>query len=225
MPWSPSASARPAVQSVHTVDMAVEYCPAVQFWHGVEAWPSWSRCPPVQLVQTEEPAACDAKTCQGYHHMSVPATSTPQTCACSYQDYHMARKGFGLDAPRTAPSGSWRSWSALSSRRPCRRRSPGRRRRGHCCGRSCRPGRSCTTCCWRRNTCLREWIVFGADFRPLSSCQGLRLLSIALYHSDSVTRDRPVALRVRAAQTETRNGRWAGRAVAAHRARRLRRAA
>ena len=35
-------------------------------------------------------ATYDQKTYQGYR-MSVPATSMPQTCAFSYQDYHMAR--------------------------------------------------------------------------------------------------------------------------------------
>ena len=35
----------------------------------------------------------------------------PQTCALSYQDYHMARKGFGLDGPGVA----WPAAAALEA--------------------------------------------------------------------------------------------------------------
>ena len=44
-------------------------------------------------------SACDQKAYQGYH-MFVPATSMPQTCALSNQDYHMTREGFGRGRAR-----------------------------------------------------------------------------------------------------------------------------
>ena len=56
----------------------------------------WLTCP------VDEIRACDQKIYQS-DHLFVPATSIPQTCAFSYQEYHMARKGFGLDGPLVWP--------------------------------------------------------------------------------------------------------------------------
>ena len=47
---------------------------------------------------------------------------------------------------------------------------------------------------------------FGADFRPLCSCRGQQATLKRSHRSDSVIRDWPVALRVRAVQNKTRNG-------------------
>ena len=58
-------------------------------------------------------ATCDQKTYQGYH-MFVPATSMPQTCAFSYQDYHMAR-----DLGRTGHAGAMLQQEAQRSHLGC----------------------------------------------------------------------------------------------------------
>ena len=57
--------------------------------------------------------ACGQQTYQGYR-MFVTATSMPQTRGFSYQDGHVARKGFGLDGLCPAVSGA----SAVQSAEP-----------------------------------------------------------------------------------------------------------
>ena len=54
-----------------------------------------------------------------------------------------------------------------------------------------------------------------ADFSPLSSCRSPQAALKFSCRSDSVTRDGPVALRVRAAQSETQFLLWTGRSRAA----------
>ena len=57
----------------------------------------------------------------------------------------------------------------------------------------------------RRGSILREYVVLGRISGPLPPAVASSLLLSALDRSDSVTRDRPMALSVRAAQSETRN--------------------
>ena len=59
-------------------------------------------------------------------------------------------------------------------------------------------------------TSLREKSRFATDVRPLSSWRGPQAALKRSYRGDRVTRDWPVALRVRAAKSGTRIVLWTG---------------